>query len=327
MPTYTNPNTTAHVEAGVTVDAGETKTTPLTLTEITVTLPSPVAGLGLELVTEAGSGATGRIYWISGAVVGLVEVSGTFTGEAALTADVTGAMGTPAAGALVVNLTRDAATGFYNQLVDRQTVTATAAGTEDVYLHRETTWVMVVTVDVALVIQNGAAADEVIELPAGVWMDRNDQRYQHLQITFAEAGSCKVLEFNSDYNPISYSDFGEAGSAVLDTLEELVDVSGGLVCKARERIAVGDVAVSLTGSLVTHAMYGASKKVIISVEENDIRKCQDGSTPVQTGGSEVGMVIYTGSIFSVLGNTDIGNFEAIAKTNGAAADIEVEYYY
>lgn len=209
MPTYTNPNTTAHVEAGVTVDAGETKTTPLTLTEITVTLPSPVAGLGLELVTEAGSGATGRIYWISGAVIGLVEVSGTFTGEAELTGDVTGALGTPVAGALVVNLTRDTATGFYSALLGHQTITASGAGTEEVYLHRETIWVVVLGGTVALVIKNGTSADEILPLAAGeVWQDRNNQRYQHLKLVFSAAGSCEVLEFDCDHNPLAYSELG-----------------------------------------------------------------------------------------------------------------------
>lgn len=205
MPTYTNPNTTPYVEAGVHIAAGETKETPLTLTEIIVTLPSVVAGLGLELVTETGSGATGRIYWINGTEVGLVQVSGTFTGEAALTGDVTGAMGTPAAGALVVVLTRDVATGFYSALLNQTTVTASGAGTEDVYLTRGSTWVVVVASTSDVVVKT-SSGDVIMPLLSGkVWQDYNNSRYEHLKLTFPAAGVCEVLEFSCDFNPLSFS--------------------------------------------------------------------------------------------------------------------------
>jgi hypothetical protein len=208
MPTYTNPNTVSYQEAGVSIAPSETKTTPKTLTETVIELPAAVPGLGLELVTEATSGETGRIYWVDGAKIGLVELSGPFTGELALTGDVSGALGTPAADGTVVNVVRNTATQFYTALLAQQTVIASGAGTEDVYLHRDGTWVIILDGDVDIVVKNGASGDVIIPLPIGkVWQDSNNQRYQHLKLTFSGAGSCQVLEFQCDFNPLAFSTF------------------------------------------------------------------------------------------------------------------------
>jgi hypothetical protein len=87
-----------------------------------------------------------------------------------------------------------------------QIVTASGAGVKDVYLHREGTWVVVLAGDVDVLIKNGASADVIMPLPAGnVWQDSNNQRYQHLKILFAGAGSCTVLEFKCDFNPLAFS--------------------------------------------------------------------------------------------------------------------------
>jgi hypothetical protein len=100
-----------------------------------------------------------------------------------------------------------------------------------------------------------------------------------------------------------------------------------LKCGARERITVENAVKTLTASLVNHATHGLARKVWIGVEDADIRKTQDGTDPVNTGGSEVGIAIAKDDRFSVTGNDDIDNFKAIVKTDGNTAYIEVEYYY
>lgn len=269
MPTYTNPNDTNFLEAGVYIAAGETKSTPLTLTETVVTLPSAVSGLGLELVTEATSGSTGRIFWIDGATIGLVELSAAFTGELALTADVTGALGTPASGATVVQLTRDTATDFYSALLARQTITASGIGSEDVYLHRGCTWIAIAMQDVAVTIKNGASGDILYFLNAGVWLDRNDQRYQHLILDFPSAGSCEVFEFDSDYNPLAFSDFGNTGTSLGGTVDSSLNAVNTINLTAPQTTQV-DSTSFITAS---HTLTGTFAKVGTSINTYGKRYC------------------------------------------------------
>ncbi len=111
------------------------------------------------------------------------------------------------------------------------------------------------------------------------------------------------------------------------TASTVLNILHNISCKARERISVADVVKSLTAGLVTHTTYGPAHKVWISIEDANIRETTEGTDPVNTGGSEVGHVIFANERFGLLGNTDIGNFKAIAKTSGETAILEVAYYY
>ncbi|MCP4357975.1 MAG: hypothetical protein GY796_08170 [Chloroflexi bacterium] len=111
------------------------------------------------------------------------------------------------------------------------------------------------------------------------------------------------------------------------TASTVLNILHNISCQARERITVAGVVKSLTANLVTHTTYGPAFKVWIGVEGADIRKTMEGTDPVNTGGSEVGHIIFANERFAVLGNADIANFKALIKTAGETAVLEVEYYY
>ena len=107
----------------------------------------------------------------------------------------------------------------------------------------------------------------------------------------------------------------------------LLNYTYNLICRGRERLTVQNSVVTLDPSKIEHVTYGEARKVWIGLENADIRKTTDGTDPSNTGGSEVGHIVFTNERFAIIGNADISNLKTIIKNVGETATLEIEYFY
>lgn len=90
--------------------------------------------------------------------------------------------------------------------------------------------------------------------------------------------------------------------------------------------AVGFTAAKIlptTGNFVAQRARAA----LISVEVADIRFTEDGTTPVVTGASEAGHLLYLGYSKLIIGEQNVANFKCINAVNASGAVVKCTYYF
>ena len=196
MPTYQlRSGVTGNVtEHGVTIySASVAIETYKVMTEAILTYASTGNYVVGETVTEATSSITGRVYWKTATRLGIVDVSGEFVGEKAITGGTSGEVLTPTS---VSNLLeKTASTPIWTPIIDVHAVSASGAGDETVALDERTEWVKIWEGSVDITVCNFANTTTLFELPSGdeIWF-RVDHRISKLVLTFPGAGTCQVIE-------------------------------------------------------------------------------------------------------------------------------------
>jgi hypothetical protein len=98
-----------------------------------------------------------------------------------------------------------------------------------------------------------------------------------------------------------------------------------------ETITPGNTATGFTGSKIAKTTgtwaYQSAQSALITVEDNAINFTEDGTTPTQTGGTNVGHQMAAGSSYKVRGAANVANFRCIDRTAGSAAKVKATYYY
>jgi hypothetical protein len=70
-----------------------------------------------------------------------------------------------------------------------------------------------------------------------------------------------------------------------------------------------------------------ARAALISVEVADIRFTEDGTTPVVTGASEAGHLLYNGYSKYIVGEQNVANFKCINAVNASGAIVKCTYYF
>jgi hypothetical protein len=97
-------------------------------------------------------------------------------------------------------------------------------------------------------------------------------------------------------------------------------------CHAQSRLTVTSGAVvSLEAAKVTHPIYGPCQAIVLTVEDQSIRRTLDGITSPTTGADGVGSILSSGDILSFTGGFSIRNLLMIAV--GADSVVQVDYFY
>lgn len=98
-----------------------------------------------------------------------------------------------------------------------------------------------------------------------------------------------------------------------------------------ETITPGNTATKLTVAKYapTTGEFANKKavKALITVKSNAIHWTLDGTTPTQSGGTNIGMYTGSGQSIEIDGNRDISRFICIDETAGAASTIRVTYFF
>lgn len=96
-------------------------------------------------------------------------------------------------------------------------------------------------------------------------------------------------------------------------------------CRAQSRIVVTSAAVvTLEPNKVTDPVYGPCQAIVLTVEDQPIRRTLDGTTPT-TGANGVGSILADGDVLSFTGGFSIRNLRMIAV--GTDSVIQVDYFY
>lgn len=103
-------------------------------------------------------------------------------------------------------------------------------------------------------------------------------------------------------------------------------VERGLDAGNYEAISPGDTATGITAGLLTSSGVQA-KEAYITVEDQAIHFTVDGTTPTQTGGTDVGHVLAAGNSISIFGYNNIANFKCIDQTSGNVSKVKVTLFY
>lgn len=106
----------------------------------------------------------------------------------------------------------------------------------------------------------------------------------------------------------------------------LLIIPKNLRCRAYSRLAVDNVDVVYLNPLYRlHEDYGPCSAVLITVEDNAIRRKYDGEDPT-TGVDGEGATLADGSAEFVQGGKSVANLALIAAGAGAAV-VHVDYFY
>lgn len=98
-----------------------------------------------------------------------------------------------------------------------------------------------------------------------------------------------------------------------------------LKCRAHSRLEVTSAAVvPLTTAKVQHPTYGPCQAVLVTVEDQSIRRTLDGTTPT-TGADGVGAIMVDGSSLLIQGGLSVANLKMIAV--GTSGIVQVDYFY
>ena len=99
-----------------------------------------------------------------------------------------------------------------------------------------------------------------------------------------------------------------------------------LECLASEKLSTLTAAKGFTGAKIVSGNRRA-KMALISVETGAIRFTMDGTTPVVTGGTEVGHLLDIGQSYEIPGHIAIKNFLCINEANGNNAEVVCSFFF
>ena len=203
MPTYHNLLTTAYSELDLTLmphgTSGDTLATERRLTEATATVTDATAYTIGELVTETDSAITGRVYWRTATVLGLIGLSGLLVGGKTLTGADSHAAQIPSSVANLLAVT--AATPVYTPVTAAHVLTSSGPGNDQtVYLRADTTHLRVRAgvAQVTLCNETSAAIIQVLLAGQG-WTTPVERRIAKIVAQFAAAGTCVIEEYQTSY--------------------------------------------------------------------------------------------------------------------------------
>ncbi len=98
-----------------------------------------------------------------------------------------------------------------------------------------------------------------------------------------------------------------------------------------EAITPGNAATGFTTSKISKSTGTWTGQratgAFITVEDNSINFTLDGSTPTQTGGTNVGHRLDAGQSRYIAGAQNVANFRCIDRTAGSAATVKATYFY
>ena len=102
---------------------------------------------------------------------------------------------------------------------------------------------------------------------------------------------------------------------------------------AHESISPGDTATGITAAILSPAS-GELKNItalaaLITVEDNSIRICYDGTTPTNSNGTsaDVGHKLDAGQNYLIEGGTSVKNFKCIDAATGVNAVVKVTTHF
>ena len=96
-------------------------------------------------------------------------------------------------------------------------------------------------------------------------------------------------------------------------------------CRAHSRLTVTSGAVvTLEAGKILHPTYGPCQGIVLTVEDQPIRRTFDGTIPT-TGADGVGAILADGDILSLAGGLSVRNLRMIAVATNSI--IQVDYFY
>ena len=105
----------------------------------------------------------------------------------------------------------------------------------------------------------------------------------------------------------------------------VITLPRNLRCKAHSRLAVTSAAVvTLEAAKILHATYGPAQAVLVTYEDQPMRRTIDGTTPT-TGADGVGAVKQDGDAEYIQGGGCAQNLKMIAV--GTSGVVQVDYFY
>lgn len=206
MPTYALRTgiTGTVTESGVTIGSTSTAVpTVKVLTEAILTFTDSSSYAVGELITEATSGITGRLYWNDNMTLGVIEASGEFTGGEVITGATSGTTETPTG--VLNQLERTLTTPRLFRILHQHALSGDAVSPQTVYIDRETKWFLILDVSgAALTLNSASVSYPIIDVPENTpvtW--KNEQQINPLVIEFADTATATLYEFDIDSNPLT----------------------------------------------------------------------------------------------------------------------------
>ena len=105
----------------------------------------------------------------------------------------------------------------------------------------------------------------------------------------------------------------------------VIAIPFGYKCRSYSRLSVTTGAVvALEAAKVLHPTYGPCAGVLVTIEDNDIRRTIDGTTPT-TGVDGIGATIVTGDSSALMGGQIVKNLKMIGLSGTGI--VHVDYFY
>jgi hypothetical protein len=224
MPTYAKRAGVSGTveEHGVSIASTTASKVDRVMTEAILSFSDASGYLIGETLTEATSGITGVVYWVDLGTdrVGVVDVSGEFTGGEVVTGGTSTTAKTPSGVQNLLNKSAD--TPRFSIILHEHNLTSAGPGDDQtVLLDEKTEWVVVdIVADATVTVNNDATGNVLDEIEPGEKRAfRNTYRnFQTLLFEFAAAGTCTVLEYNGEENPLTLVE-AESSGVVLSSID------------------------------------------------------------------------------------------------------------